>query len=204
MTLQNGCVTGSTAYLWADTAVFHGETGDCIGFDTKVFELLNFPAAGTLSCHGGNPHEIALAIGRALPFNVSSLLSAAVEALRAYCSAGGGGRVLLASNIGGPALHMVASDQIWPGYAPFEPVELQSYTSSGNQTPAYVAAVQNGFTPESMARVIDAQIAEPSEGAGKLALLGPRVWIGGNIVQYAVSSNGVESRVLRNVDSEAA
>jgi hypothetical protein len=204
MTLQNGCITGSTAYLWTDTAYWDGETGEVIGYDSKAFELLNFPAAGVLSCHGGNPHEIALDIGRAVPTDVAELLSAASKALRAYCSRGGGGRVLLATNLDGPGLYIIASDQIWPDREPFEPVGLDSFTMSGNDTEAYQTALAEGFTPERMAKVIDAQITRPFDGMGALGKLGPRSWIGGNVVEFAVAADGATSRVLRNVDPEAA
>lgn len=75
---------------------------------------------------------------------------------------------------------------------------------SGNSSAAYQLAIANGFTPERMARVIDAQIAEPIEGTGNLAQLGKRVWIGGNVVEFAITAEGVEGRVLRPVGAQAA
>lgn len=203
MTLQNGCITGSTAYLWTDTAVWNGQTGEVACYDTKVFTIQTWPAAGVLSCDGGNPHEIAFAIGNAYPEDVPALLAATVKALRSYCLSGGRGRVLLATNLDGPRLYMIASDGAGLGQ-PFEPIELLSFTSSGNSSAAYQLAIANGFTPERMARVIDAQIAEPIEGTGNLAQLGKRVWIGGNVVEFAITAEGVEGRVLRPVGAQAA
>jgi hypothetical protein len=203
MTLQNGCITGSTAFLWTDTAHWNAKTGEVVCQDTKLFQLQTWPAAGVLSCIGGNPHEIAFAVGNAWPQDVPELLDQTAKALRSYCLAGGSGRVLLASHLDRPRLHMVASDGAGLG-APFEPVELLSFTSSGTNSAAYHLAIANGFTPERMALVIDAQIAEPFEGTGSLAAFGKRNWIGGNIVEIAVTSKGVESRVLRSVDAQAA
>lgn len=203
MTLQNGSVSGANAYLWTDTAIWNGSTGEKLGYDSKAFTITTWPAAGVLSCHGGNPHEIAFAIGNAYPTDEAELLKATVDALRAYCLKGGEGRVLLATNKSGPRLFMVASDGA--GLAePFDPVELLSFTSSGNKSAAYQLAIANGFTPERMARVIDAQIAEPGEGMGRMAAFGAGVWIGGNVVELAVTPEGIKDRVLRNVDSEAA
>jgi hypothetical protein len=196
MTLQNGCITGPSAYLWTDTLYWNGETGEPIGFDTKAFQLQTWPAAGVLSVSGGNPHEMAFAIGNAWPLNVEALLAETVKAVRTYCRSGGFARVLLATNLHGPRLHMIASDGAASG-EPFEPFELLSFTSSGNQSAAYHLAVGAGFTPERMAKVIDAQIAEPFEGVGVLERLGKQNWIGGNIIEIEVKATGVESRVVR-------
>lgn len=204
MTLQNGCVTGSTVYLWTDTAWWNGETGEEIGFDSKAFYLRNMAAAGVLSCHGGNPHEIAFEVGRAAPGNVAELLSTTADALRAYCLRGGFGRVLLATNLDGPALYMIASDRIWPDREPFEPVGLHFYTSSGNQSAAFQLAAAAGFTPQRMERVIEAQIAETFDGTGPLANLGKRRWIGGEVIEVSIAPAGVESRVVRSVEAQAA
>lgn len=202
MTLQNGCVTGSTAYLWTDTAHWDEATGEVVCYDTKAFQLQTWPAAGVLSCIGGNPHEIAFAIGKAWPSDIPALLAEAVKALRTHCLAGGSGRVLLATNRDGPRLFIVASDGAGVG-EPFEPVELLSFTSSGNKSAAYQLAIDKGFTPDRMARVIDAQIAERFDGVGSLARFGNRVWIGGNVVEFAVTPDSVDSRVLRSVEKEA-
>src|SRR5690606_27089271 len=117
------------------------------------------------------------------------------KALQAACVAGRSGRVLLATNLDNPRLFMVASDGAGLG-EPFEPVEMLSQTSSGNQTAAYKRAIKKGFTPERMADVIRAQIADPFEGEGDLAKLGKRVWIGGDIVELAINRTGVDSRVI--------
>lgn len=198
MTLQNGLIHGSTAFLWADTAHWCGQTGRHLCNDTKAFQLHTWPAAGILSCHGGNPLTIASAIGEAWPVDVDDLLRAAARALYSYCAAGGGGRVLLATNLDGPRLFLIASDGAGLG-PPFYPLELAHYTSSGNASPAYAEATRKGFTPARMARVIDAQIAEPFDGIGPLAHLGKRSWIGGDIVELAISPTGVDSKVIRTV-----
>lgn len=203
MTLQNGLIYRRKAYLWTDTEYFCGETGRSLGTDTKNFYLHTWPAAGVLSFHGGNPLTIATAIGEQWPVDVDDLLAKAVDAVRAYCAAGGTGRALIATNLDGPRLFVIASDGAGLGPA-FCPLELTHYTSSGNTSRAYQRALRLGMNPARMAKVIDAQIAEPFEGIGPLSRLGKRRWIGGEIVQMEVSATGVENRVIRTVDEAVA
>jgi hypothetical protein len=196
MTLQNGMVQGRKAYLWADTAYWDGGTGELTCYDTKAFQGLFWPFGGIMSCYGGNPHNLAKAIGYAEPSDLSDLLTKARNALLGYCADGSTGRLLLASYENGPHLHLIASDGAGIA-APFEPVEVDFYVSSGNDTPAYKMAAKRGFTRKRMSKVIDAQITQPFTGAGVSAELGIRSWIGGNVVRMEVSDSGVTSVVER-------
>ena len=115
-----------------------------------------------------------------------------------YCSTGSTGRLLLASYEDGPHLHLIASDGAGIA-APFEPVEVDYYVSSGNDTLPYKMAVKRGFTRKRMSKVIDAQIRQPYGGGGISAELGEKVWFGGNVVRLEVSDRGVASEVERAV-----
>ena len=182
MTLQNGLVHGRKAYLWADTAIWDGTTGEIACYDTKAFQGLHWPFCGIIACYGRNPHDLAKAIGYADPSNLSDLLFKARNALIGYCADGSTGRLLLASYEDGAHLHLIASDDV--GFAaPFEAVEVDHYVSSGNDSTAYKMAMKRGFTAKRMSKVIDAQIAQPFTGAGMATELGNRVWIGGNVVR---------------------
>lgn len=198
MTLQNGLVQGRKAYLWADTAFWDSQTGDLVCYDAKAFQGLYWPFCGVMSCHGSNPHDLARTIGYAEPSNLSDLLAKARNALIGYCATGSTGRLLLASYEDGPRLHLIASDGAGIA-APFEPVEVDYYVSSGNDTLPYKMAAKRGFTPKRMAKVIDAQIAQPFTGAGELAHLGKGSWIGGNVVRFEIGESGVTSDVERAV-----
>jgi|TARA_R110002049_G_scaffold3488_4_gene26100 hypothetical protein len=198
MTLQNGMVQGRKAYLWADTAFWDSQTGELVCYDTKAFQGLYWPFCGVMSCYGSNPHDLARAIGHAEPSNLSDLLTKARNALMGYCSTGSTGRLLLASYEDGPHLHLIASDGAGIA-APFEPVEVDYYVSSGNDTLPYKMAVKRGFTRKRMSKVIDAQIRQPYGGGGISAELGEKVWFGGNVVRLEVSDRGVASEVERAV-----
>lgn len=197
MTLQNGLVHGGEVRLWCDTAYVDPSTGKVAWFDTKAFEGLTWPFAGTLSLVGATVDcfNVPAAIASAYPANVAALLNVTREALIAYSARGGAGRVLLGAWEDEPQLWIVASDGAGL-VAPFEPAELDFYTSSGNRSAAYQLAVANGFTPERMLTVIDAQRAEPHV-SDHVAALGEGHWIGGNCVELAVRSSGVTSRVVR-------
>lgn len=196
MTLQNGMVRGQKAYLWADTAIFDGKTGDLVCHDTKAFQGLHWPFSGVIAGHGRNPHDLVRAISNAEPVDLNDLLAKARDCLIWYSADGSLGRLLLASYDNGPHLHLIASDNT--GFAaPFEPVELDSYVSSANDSTAYKMAMKKGFTCKRMARIIDAQIKQPFSGAGAGAAMGERVWIGGNVVRIEISDSGVDSFVER-------
>lgn len=198
MTLQNGLVHGGKAYLWADTGFFDSTTGELVCLDTKVFQGLYWPFAGALSCIGGNPHEIALHISNAWPGDVPSLLATTTDALRHYAAKGFIARVLLATWADRPQLWMIGTDDC-AGEGAFVPCEVLHYMNSANGLPEVQRAERMGFTPKRMARVIDAQLANSVEAAGPMGAAGLKVQYGGNVVQYEVSRDGLESRVLRAV-----
>lgn len=112
---------------------------------------------------------------------------------------------MLASYDGGPHLRVIPCHEIIPGYAAFEPVEIDHFVCSVNQSDAYKMAARLGMTPKRMRRVIDAQCVTPFAGnadlAGHadLAGLGDRVWIAVNVVRLEVSATGVTSAVERAV-----
>ncbi len=199
MTLQNGLVHGRKAYLWCDTAWWNTATGELVCMDSKAFSGACWPFAGTLSTWGDDPHLIVKHLGRLAPVGLDHLLTAARAVLREFSVEGRGGRLLLASYDIAPRLHMIASDKIWQEVEPFEPVEIDHFTSSGNDTAAYRVAAAKGFNPKRMRRVIDAQCVTPFAGVDALAGLGDRVWIGGNVVRLEVGAEGVTSAVERAV-----
>ena len=196
MTLQNGLVHGKATYLWADTAYWNSETGEMVGHETKVFFGSDWPYAGSFSCTGGNPHYMSLSVLDAKPSNISELIEATRSALHEYCANGGHGRLLVASFDGNSRLHLVASDDV--GFAkPYEPVEMDLYTSSGNASQAFKMADKAGWNPKRMGKVINAQIKEPIELQRPIHCAGEKSWIGGNIEQYKVARAGVKSRIVR-------
>lgn len=201
MTMQNGLVHRRKAYLWCDTAYWDGVTGEMIGQDTKAFQGLHWPFAGVLSLWGDDPFAVPRDVGEACPSNLDSLLSTVAESLRSVARKGGGGRVLIASYTDRPRLHVIGCHGMFPGsgFGPFEPVELGHFVSSCNETDAYKAADASEFSPAAMRQVIDVQCVTPFEGHGQLALLGPRVWAGGNVVRIEVGAKGVTSAVERPV-----
>lgn len=82
----------------------------------------------------------------------------------------------------------------------FKPFEILRHVRTGQGLPGYQEAVADGLTPQSMAKVIDAQIASPFVLRGPLSAAGERVWFGGGIVQIEVLRTGVKERVIRLVD----
>lgn len=198
MTLQNGLITAQAAYLWSDTAFWDPATGKLMWHDTKIFQGTEWPWAGSVSTVGPNPHEIAFGIGREHPRDLDQLIYSASSALQKFCAEGHLGRVLIAACIPEPILFRIASDAIGPT-RPFEPAFLEYQASSGNSTQAYKTAERCGMDVPRMRRIIDAQIAEPFDGAGQTAHLGRDCWIGGNVVELEVRPEGMSSHILRTV-----
>lgn len=193
MTLQNGLVHGGKVHLWCDTAYLNASTGKVACFDSKAFTGLLWPFAGTMSLIGPTvaAYDIPAAIGAAYPMNVDELLSVTRKALLAYADKGGTGRVLIGAWQDEPRLFVVATDGAGQ-VEPFEPAEVDFYCSSGNRSTAYQLAVANGFTPDRMMAVIDAQRAETHDGP-----LGEGHWIGGNAAEFTIAETGITSRVAR-------
>lgn len=202
MTLQNGAVCGRNAYLWCDTALWSGETGKIIGHAPKAFLGESWPYAMTFSTWGPS-HEALIEIMKAAESaDLDEALENASDALRWFVSIGGLGRILVASYEGRPRLHIVPSSELFPGYAAFEPIELDHFACSGNQTTAYRIAARRGFTPKRMRRVIEEQCETPwavESGYGELA---EQVWIGGDVERIQVSAAGVSSQIEMAVDKK--
>lgn len=202
MTLQAGLAHGGKAYLWCDTAFFDGETGQLVAIDSKSFHGLHWPFAGTTSSIGGNPHEIAFAIGNAWPKDLDSLLAATSDALRRYAAKGYFARVLLATWTDRPRLWLTGTDDC-AGEGAFVPCEVLHYANGSNGLPEYERAERLGMNPKRMRRVIDAQLAAPVPAAGPLGEAGRLVQYGGSIVELEVSRGGVDSRVSRAIHETA-
>lgn len=198
MTLQNGAICGDKAYLWCDTAYFDARTGDLLTCAAKAFQGLSWPFAGVSCSIGGNPQEIAFEIGKSWPEDVPGLLSETSAALRRYAAKGYLARILLATWIDRPQLWLIATDND-TGEGAFVPCEVLHYVNSGNGLREAERAFRRGITPKRMARVIDAQIANPVPAAGPLGAAGYHVQFGGNVVEIEVSREGVGSRVLRAI-----
>lgn len=199
MTLQNGLVYRNKAFLWTDTAHWDLETGEVVEHGGKVFKGNAWPYAFALSTWGRALGPIADHIGHHNPQSLADLLEAATDALRWYVREGGGGRVLVASHDGKPRLHMIACHDLFPGsgYGPFEPVEIDYFVCScQDSAPAQVAA-REGFNPKRMRRVIDAQCSTPWEVQGGLEKFGRRAWVGGDIHRIEVSAQGVTGTLER-------
>ncbi len=201
MTMQNGCKDATTAYLWADTAYWLMATGDLAFHDTKAFHSTTWPWAASLTTWGEvSPMQLMGDISYSDTKDLDSLLASSVDALRGFVRDGGGGRILVASFEDKPRLHMIACHEVFPGsgYGAFEPIEVEHFTSSANETEAYRQAAGD-MTPQAMRRVIDAQCDTAFVGQGPLAKLGPRVWVGGNIVRVEVGADGVKTASERVV-----
>lgn len=201
MTLQNGLVHGSKAYLWTDTAHWNPDTGEILAHGTKVFNSTVWPYAVSFSTVGGGLGFFADEIGTANPQGLEELLGAATDALRWYAREGGGGRVMVASYDGKPRLHIIACHVLFPGsgYGPFEPVEIDYFICSCNDSAPALVAAREGYNLKRMRRVIDAQCSTPWLSTGGLEHLGPRVWLGGDIYRIEVGAGGVTSALERTV-----
>lgn len=201
MTLQNGMKDATKALLWADTGYWDMKTGELAGHAEKMFQGTDWPWAGALTTWGAPAMELIEDIAFGNTKTLDSLLATCVDALRCHVQRGGGGRVAIASYEDRPRLHMIACHEMFPGsgYGPFDPVELEHFVCSANDSPAYYEAASKGFTPDRMRAVIDTQCASTWEGQGPLAALGPRTWIAGNVVRVEVGADGVTSEIERAV-----
>lgn len=203
MTLQNGLIHGGRGYLWTDTMLYDAETGEPLGVAPKAFHGTTWPWAAVLS--GTMPaddlYKVPRFIADAWPLGTETLLAAGAAALRSEAAEGRMGRLLFCvpCPVNGARLYFIASDDVgWN--EPFVPEELIEFTSSGNGSPLHQRYDKIGFTPARMRRFIDYQIEEPSE-----TVLGRKQrTIGGNVVELEVTAEGVDSRVVRAVEREAA
>lgn len=204
MTLQNGLIYRDRAYLWTDEGFFDGATGKLLCLDSKAMKSLTWPYALCTASNGGVPHEIMHDVASAAPTDLASLLSAVSDALRAYALKGFTASVLVAAWEGEARLFLVSSIDRGADDPAFRPIEILHHVCTGMHLPAYHEAVAAGLTPQSMAKVIDAQIEQPFELDGPMAAVGKRLWFGGGIVQIEVSKDGVRDKVLRLVDQSEA
>ncbi|MBA4779134.1 MAG: hypothetical protein MK060_20305 [Blastomonas sp.] len=199
MTLQNGLVHGRKSFVWVDTALWDGHSGEIMSYASKAFQGESWPFAATFSTWGPSHQALIEIMKAADPENLDEALEIASDALRWFVSIGGFGRILMASFEGRPRLHVVPSGELFPGYAPFEPVELDYYVCSANHTDAFKVAARKGFNPKRMRRVVDAQCETPWAVESGAVALAERVWIGGDIVRLEVGADGVTSAVERTV-----
>jgi hypothetical protein len=199
MTLQNGMIHNDRAFLWTDEGYFEAATGKLLFTDSKAQKGLKWPYALSTSSNGGNPHDILQAASENEPANLAALLANVVRALRAYAAKGFTANVLVAAWEVEARLFYVSTIDGALDEPAFTPVEILHHVCTGTHLPAYHEAVAAGLTPETMAKVIDAQIEHPFELQGPMAAAGKRLWFGGGIVQIEVTRDGVSDRVLRMV-----
>ncbi|MBV1918572.1 MAG: hypothetical protein KUG65_11010 [Sphingomonadaceae bacterium] len=201
MTLQNGFVLGSRVNLYADTAWLQMPAATVGLFYPKALTGQRWPYAVTTT-YLGNPEIDHLAARLELedPDTPDDLLGSLRGALKDYRTKypDSVARFLVGSWDSQRAkarMHVMATDHL--GFAePLQPVELNAYVSSGNQSPAYQAASDKGWTQARMLDVIDAQRASPFESP-----IHPPVYgVGGAAVELTVSRKGVRSQVVRQWD----
>ena len=202
MTLQNGLVLGSKVRLWADTMIWHSQTGEALGHGEKAFEVESRTAAGVIAANGWKPGKIIWDVSQSAPTNEWELCQAVSGAVREAAHNGAHARVLLAVVEPEPCLWMIANDR--PGGAePFEPQAFSFYVSSGNKTPECREATEKGFTVERMDRVIEAQSRTPFDSLpGATPPVGR--YIGGNLIHITVSRKGVSGGAVREFASWSA
>jgi hypothetical protein len=203
MTLQNGLIYRDKAILWTDEGYYDAPSGKLLFLASKAVKCQWPPFAVSVSSNGGHPHEILSAIAGASPCDLSALLSACVDALRAYAAQGYIAGLLVAAWEGEPRLFYVSTlaQHDEPAFKPFE---ILHHVCTGQGLPACQGAIAEGLTPRNMAKVIDAQLARPFAAEGPLSAAGERLWFGGGIVQIEVSRTGVKERVIRMVEQETA
>lgn len=200
MTLQNGLVHGKKAYLWCDTAMWD-DSGQVIGQVSKAFGSPSLEWTGTVSFWGPPPDAMTTEISTAHVDSLERLLEVATDAMRKFVLSGGNGRIMLASYFDRPRLHMIATDDLFPGsgYGPLEAVEINYFISSCNDSAPAKIAARKGMNPKRMRRVIDAQCETPFEGSGAWVGLGKRIWVGGEVIRIEVGHDGVDIAIERKV-----
>lgn len=203
MTLQNGLIHFDKVTLWSDEGYFDAPTGKMLFLASKAVKCQWPPFAVNVSSNGGYPHEILSAIAAASPTALPELLSACVDALRAYAAQGHIAMLLVAAWDGEPRLFYISTVAAH-GEPAFHPCELAHYVCTGTHLPDYHQAVAEGLTPRAMRRVIDAQIASPFALQGPLSAAGERAWYAGGVVEIEVSRTGVKERVIRLIDTAEA
>lgn len=189
MTLQNGLIENGKAYLWSDSLLLNGDTGQTIGLMQKAFFGMTEPWALSFTLFG-NPHcrVFTWEMERADPKNCDQLIAAAESALRQYCSDGSTGRVLLASCWGEPRLFGISSDAI-------HGLPWGVYSMDHHVAPWHTAGEMNVSLDE-MPEVIAEQVTGDFQWMGGTPIAGAKRKIGGQIVQLEVSPSGVrESEV---------
>lgn len=203
MTLMNGLIHDRRAYLWTDTRIYHPETGATLGVAAKAFQgvVWTWAAVHTGLMHPDEPHVVARRVSERWPFTGEQLLEAAMSALRAEADEGRVARLLLAYPCEeyGARMFYVGNDVV-PFAKAYQPYETVEFMSSGNGEPWAAQFSGKDMTPADMRQFIDHQIETPSETIhGWTGLT-----IGGNVVEIEVSADGVDSRVVRMVEREAA
>lgn len=203
MTLQDGIVTGKSAYLWADTAYF-ADDGAVAGFGSKIIHSTEWPWAITTSIIGATPQcflTIARNIGGPRVPCLGDLLDVAEAECRRWVAEAPGRtlRLLIAGwdkFARETRLFMVSSDGAG-AHLPFAPAELGHLVCSANDTPEY-AAIVNGGGADAMAAMIDRQRASTFDSPG----YPPGRYIGGDCIRVRVSRTGVKAKIIREWNDE--
>lgn len=202
MTLINGLIHEGRALLWTDTAVWDPTTGEQVGHGQKAISGTLWPWAAVHSGHMLTSEPvIANRMAERPNLTGEGLLRDAIEALRLEAQEGRLGRLLIAYPCSqyGARMFMVSNADL-PFAKAYEPYETVEYMCSGNGEPWAAEFAGRDLTPDDMRRFIDLQIEHPADFVDGWSGKG----IGGNIIEIEVTGEGVESRVLRTVEREAA
>lgn len=184
MTLQNGLVTQSAAYLWSETGLFTWETRELVGHENKIFVGAGWPWA---LIHSGTEDvwsEVEYAICAAQPSSLGVLVDCIQAALKPHLGHEwqGGQRVLIAAYDEGPQLLIIGTKEL-AGYPPLAPVPIHPHMVSSDSA-AIRREVSRGVTPETMAGIIRQQHKDSTlEGHWPLA---------GKVTRARVSRDGVD------------
>ncbi|GAA3801975.1 hypothetical protein GCM10022600_25190 [Qipengyuania pelagi] len=190
MTLQNGLIANGKAYLWTDSLVLNGETGEPLGLAKKAIFGQSQPWAMSFTTIG-NPNFSVFAweMERADPKDTDQLIEAALLGLRQYCSDGSLGRVLLASCWNEPRLFGISSDAIhglpWGVY------------SMDHHVAPWHSTEEMTVTLNTMPDIIAEQVTGNFSWQGGEPIARATRKIGGQIARIEVSPSGVRESEIQ-------
>ena len=182
MTLQNGMIYNGRAYLWTDTLIYNGRTGQPVGVMEKSFHGLIQPYAGTFSVWGCDTSKIIEAIATDNPQNMRDLVKAAQLAMMENVG-DGIARMLLACCWDEP--HLISISSVQEGeHEPFTAVALEQCFGPEPKT------VRRLDHPNEMRAVIEAQIMTRNASFA-MPDMEPTHIVGGPMALLTVAYEGV-------------
>lgn len=182
MTLQNGMIHDGKAYLWTDTLIYNGQTGEPVGVMEKSFHGLIQPYAGTFSLWGCDTAKIIEAIATDNPQNMPDLVKAAQLAMMENVG-DGVARLLLACCWDEP--HLISISSVREGeHKPFTAVSLEQCFGPEPET------VRSLDHPDEMRAVIEAQILARNTSFAMPGMK-PSHIVGGPMAMLTVAYEGV-------------